>query len=254
MPAPSLPSRRVMPVEMRSSDTVCFRTNDVIGTTETPFSPIRKGYSFVPCSVPRYFRMRSRRVEVCWMTRWSSTITQSETYSSMPEPGEGAFAALDGKDGRDAAFLQPAEQPAQFGPYDRRAQPHEQRLQIPVAGPGHVGRDHVDVIENKQSLSLELGKVETERGDVRREVVGGFLEGDAGACLGQLREGPRCVRWESDGIQRGSSGHEGSPNYTLSGVAKARRIREYHFRRVQAQIGHLFGRLGSERIGQIPAR
>ena len=28
--------------------------------------------------------MRSRRVEVCSVTRWSSTITQSETYSSMP--------------------------------------------------------------------------------------------------------------------------------------------------------------------------
>ena len=49
-----------------------------------PLSPIRNGYSFVPCSDPRYFSTRSRRVDVCSMTRWSSTITQSETYSSMP--------------------------------------------------------------------------------------------------------------------------------------------------------------------------
>ncbi len=45
---------------------------------------MRNGYSLVPCSEPRYLRIRSRRVEVCSVTRWSSTITQSETYSSMP--------------------------------------------------------------------------------------------------------------------------------------------------------------------------
>ena len=56
----------------------------VIGSTETPESPIRNGYSLVPCSEPRYLRIRSLRVEVCSLTRWSRTITQSETYSSMP--------------------------------------------------------------------------------------------------------------------------------------------------------------------------
>ena len=49
-----------------------------------PGSPIRNGYSLVPCSEPRYLRTRRRRVEVCSVTRWSSTITQSDTYSSMP--------------------------------------------------------------------------------------------------------------------------------------------------------------------------
>ena len=56
----------------------------MIGRTVTPDSPIRNGYSLVPCSEPRYLRIRSRRVEVCSITRWSRTITQSETYSSMP--------------------------------------------------------------------------------------------------------------------------------------------------------------------------
>ncbi len=50
-----------------------------------PDSPIRNGYSLVPCSDPRYLRIRRRLVEVCAVTRWSSTMTQSETYSSMPE-------------------------------------------------------------------------------------------------------------------------------------------------------------------------
>ena len=56
----------------------------MIGSTDIPDSPMRNGYSLVPCSEPRYFRMRSRRVDVCSVTRWSSTITQSDTYSSMP--------------------------------------------------------------------------------------------------------------------------------------------------------------------------
>ena len=49
-----------------------------------PSSSIRNGYSLVPCAVPRYLTMRSRRVETWSITRWSSRITQSETYSSSP--------------------------------------------------------------------------------------------------------------------------------------------------------------------------
>jgi len=41
------------------------RPSEVIGRTEMPVSPIRNGYSFVPCSEPRYLRIRSRRVDVC---------------------------------------------------------------------------------------------------------------------------------------------------------------------------------------------
>src|SRR5664279_6486830 len=49
-----------------------------------PRSVITNGYSFVPCSDPRYFATRSRRVASSSWTRSSSTTTQSETYSSMP--------------------------------------------------------------------------------------------------------------------------------------------------------------------------
>ena len=66
-------------------DTPCARAAAmVIGMTQMPSSSIRNGYSLVPCVVPRYFTIRSRRVERCSSTRWSSRITQSETYSSSP--------------------------------------------------------------------------------------------------------------------------------------------------------------------------
>ena len=58
--------------------------SEVIGSTMKPSASMRNGYSLVPCAVPRYFTTRSRRVETCSSTRWSSRITQSETYSSRP--------------------------------------------------------------------------------------------------------------------------------------------------------------------------
>ena len=77
-------SSRATPVEIRSDDASCVRPIEVTGRTESPSSSIRNGYSLVPCAEPRYFTIRSRRVEICSVTRWSSTITASETYSSSP--------------------------------------------------------------------------------------------------------------------------------------------------------------------------
>ena len=73
-----------MPVEMRSVLDSWSSPSEVTGRTEMPRSSIRNGYSFVPCRLPRYLTIRSRRVEICSLTRWSSRITQSETYSSRP--------------------------------------------------------------------------------------------------------------------------------------------------------------------------
>ena len=56
----------------------------VMGIRSKPSRWIRNGYSLVPWTEPRYLAIRSRRVESCASTRWSSTITQSETYSSIP--------------------------------------------------------------------------------------------------------------------------------------------------------------------------
>ncbi len=73
-----------MPLETRSSETSWSRSADVIGITLMPCWSIRNGYSLVPCAEPRYLTIRRRRVEICSLTRWSSRITQSETYSSRP--------------------------------------------------------------------------------------------------------------------------------------------------------------------------
>ena len=94
-----------------------------------PSSSIRNGYSFVPCVVPRYFTIRSRRVEICSVTRWSRKITQSETYSSrpwrvsVPSPRSPVMTAV------TPSVLEPAEQPPQLGAQDGRVgEPAEQRL------------------------------------------------------------------------------------------------------------------------------
>ena len=81
---PSISSSAGMPVLTRSRDAVCARPSEVIGSTEMPSSSIRKGYSLVPCVEPRYFTTLTRRVDTWLTTRWSSRITQSETYSSSP--------------------------------------------------------------------------------------------------------------------------------------------------------------------------
>ena len=49
-----------------------------------PGASMRKGYSLVPCVEPRYLTTRMRRVKTVSITRLSSRITQSETYSSRP--------------------------------------------------------------------------------------------------------------------------------------------------------------------------
>ena len=73
-----------MPVAIRSLDTLWFSPSDVMGSTLMPSSPMRKGNSLVPCSAPRYFTTRRCRVAIWSLTRWSSRMTQSETYSSSP--------------------------------------------------------------------------------------------------------------------------------------------------------------------------
>jgi len=91
--------------------------SDVMGSTLIPSSPMRKGNSLVPCSAPRYFTTRKCRVAIWSLTRWSSKMTQSETY--LPARDASAIRGpARGDDGRDAFFLEPAEEPAQFTAQD----------------------------------------------------------------------------------------------------------------------------------------
>ena len=52
--------------------------------TRKPLLSIMNGVSSALWLDPRYFTIRSRRVEISFSTRWSSRITQSDTYSSSP--------------------------------------------------------------------------------------------------------------------------------------------------------------------------
>ena len=91
-------------------------------------------------------------------------------------PRERAVATLAGDHRRDAAFLEPAEQAPQLGPQDRRvreraeqgldrvdhdplgadlvdrrADPHEQPVEVPVAGLCHLFADHRDVVDDEHA-------------------------------------------------------------------------------------------------------
>ena len=121
---------RGMPVDTRSLLASCFEAERVIGSTEMPslVDQERILVRAVQC-VPRYLTMRRRRVDTWSITRWSSRITQSETYSSSPWRVSCAVAALAGDDRGDALVLEPAEQPPQLGAQDRLIrEAAEQRL------------------------------------------------------------------------------------------------------------------------------
>ena len=61
---PNISSIQSMPVEIRSVVALWISCRDVIGNTAIPCRSMRNGYSLVPCVEPRYFTMRSRRVEI----------------------------------------------------------------------------------------------------------------------------------------------------------------------------------------------
>ena len=140
----------------------------------------------VPCSEPRYLRIRSRRVEVCSVTRWSRTITQSETYSSMPwrvsvpSPRSPVITAVtprslsqpnrrrssarsDGRVGERAEQrLDRVDHDAlRADRVDRRAEPQEQPVEVPVAGLLDLVAVDVDVVDHEQAVGLEAGRGRT---------------------------------------------------------------------------------------------
>src|SRR5262249_8522322 len=126
-------------------------------------------------------------------------------------PREGAVAALGGDDRGHAAVLEPAEQPAQFGPPDGlvgqpaeerlgggpgdaacaaggdgAAQADEQALQVVLAGLLDLAALDADVIDEQLLLLGEAVEVEAEGADVLGEFLGGLLEGEEDAGLAEL--------------------------------------------------------------------
>ena len=165
-------------------------------------SPMRNGYSFVPCSEPRYLRIRSRRVEVCSVTRWSRTITQSETYSSMPwrvsvpSPRSPVITAVTPRSLSQPNSRRSSER--RIGGVRRtrrtasrscRSRPAWRRpRRSPRRGAGTARRGPsprpprsrapttLTWSMHELAVGLELAEVEAERRDVGDEVLGGLLE------------------------------------------------------------------------------
>ena len=167
-----------------------------------PCSSMRNGYSFVPWVDPRYLTMRRRRVEISSRMRWSSTITQSETNSSMP-----CRVSLSGRS-RSAVMtvvspllLEPAEQAADFGaqdarvrqlaeerfdrvqddalrpdPLDRVGNANEEAVEVVLAGFRNLAARDVHVVQEQLLVRHQPVQVETERRGVLGQVRDRFLE------------------------------------------------------------------------------
>ena len=150
-------------------------------------------------SEPRYFTTRRRRVEIWSLTRWSSRITQSETYSSRPWRVSVAVAALAGDDGGHALVLEPAEQAAQLGAQDgvvgqageqrlervqhhalgadgvdRVTEPDEQSFQVVLAGLLDLAALDVDIVQHDFPALGQTFQVESERSDVFGQAPASF--------------------------------------------------------------------------------
>ena len=205
---PSMVSSPAMPVEIRSSVASCCKPSEVIGNTLMPSSSIRNGYSFVPCVVPRYLTMRSRRVDTWSITRWSSRITQSETYSSKPcrvswpSPRSPVMTAvtplsLSQRNRRRssarkmAAFDRPLNSVSMVSSTTRLApiavdgvvQANKQSFEVVVAGFFDLVAFDPHEVHGQFFPLDEFIQIEAERPDVLSEFFDGFLKGHEHARL-----------------------------------------------------------------------
>ena len=198
-----------------------------------PSSSIRNGYSLVPCAVPRYLTTRSRRVETWSVTRWSSRITQSETYSSrpwrvsVPSPRSPVMTAvtplsLSQRNSRRSS----ARRIASFG------QAAEERLD----GVEHdaLGADRVDRVAEADEQALEVvlaGLLDLAALDVRRSRRRSFFCATSssrskpsertfcGQLLGRLLEGHEHARL----AELGGAARPGTPSPAASCRSRRRR-------------------------------
>ena len=91
-------------VPIRSLDSLCVQRQRRWQDAET-LGADEEGKFAAPCSAPRHFTTRKCRVAIWSPTRWSSRMTQSDTYS----PARGASAArvcVGRDDGGDALDLE----------------------------------------------------------------------------------------------------------------------------------------------------
>ena len=174
---------------------------------------MRNGYSLVPCREPRYLSTRSRRVEVWPWTRWSSTMTQSETYSSIPlrvsdpSPRSPVMMAVtprslsQANSRRSSArrievfskapnSVSMVSSTTRLAPTASIAAPIRMNRPVEVPGPGllQVAGGDLHVVHHQQLVVLQLLEVEAQGGHVLHQLVDRLLEGDEDAGLVELRD------------------------------------------------------------------
>ena len=205
-----------------------------------PRSRIRNGYSLVPCEEPRYLAIRRRRVASSLLMRWSRTITQSVTYSSMPKrvswpsrprspvmtvvsPWDLSHRSRRENSARTMASLSRAanstsmvSSTTRLAPTDwtaaasRMNRPSRSKSPVVMISVGSMWTASID----EAAVGFEGGEVEPEGGGVVGQVGGQLLERQQHAGLVELR-GPAhqeldpeegLARARAAGDQRGPAG------------------------------------------------
>ena len=198
---------------------------------------MRNGYSLVPWAEPRYFTIRSRRVENLLA---HPVVEQDHSVRHVLVEAlsrQGAVASLARDHRRHALLLEPAKQATQLGPenglirqareegfdgvehdstgadgVDREAEPDKESLEIVVTGFLDLAPLDPDVVEHDLLLLDQARQVEAQGRHVLSQPVGVLLEAHEHA---RLVEPDRPVDEKAHGEQSftapGSATHEGGP-------------------------------------------
>ena len=231
----------------------------MIGRTEMPSSSMRKGYSLVPWLDPAVLTTLIRRVDSWLMTRWSSRITQSETYSSSPWRVRVASPRSPVTMAVMLAVLQPLEQPADLGPQhglirqspeerfdrvehdafgadriNRMPEADEQAFEVVLTALLDVVGLDMHVIDGDLLPADHPGEIESQRRDILFDVPGPLLERHEHAGLAELQ---RSANQELDRQQAlaaaGGAAHQRRPStrkstagHLVESLDAGRRLRE----------------------------
>ena len=227
-----------------------------MGSTEIPVSPIRKGYSFVPCvepifhdpQPPRGYLLDDPMIE-------QDDAVRDELFEALTR--EVILAALTRHDRRDAAVLQPPEQAPQFGSQDRHvreAREHrldrvehetlrvrsadrvieadEERFEIVVARLLDVVPLDRDEFDRQLLAPDQVVEIEPERSHVFHQLPLGFFEGDEDARLAMFHRAAheefhrhqRLPRSGAAADQRGTASREAAPRDLVETIDPRRRL------------------------------
>ena len=187
---------------------------EVMRPTTSPRSRDQERVLVRAVQEPRYFTMRRRRVAISSSTRWSSTITQSETYSSMPKRVSVPLAAALAGDHRRqprslsqrnsrpssartmASLASAANSTSMVSSTTRlaptastaAAEPDEQALEVEVAGLDDLGGVDVDGVDDEPAVGSSRSRSKPSEATLAARSGASLLEGQQHAGLAELAE------------------------------------------------------------------